>query len=209
MLEQGGITNALLVADKEHFTRQIGAYFYKHPAFDILMPAPLTQRVCKCFDSLQYKPPWAGYALATTTFRFEDSPLDFQLIVQRQGEKPEKYDYKAFLTTSSNDPVDLLTKVFPQRWTIEEFFNFNGDMGWNRASTFNLNIRYGTAQQVLTNTEGDLRVEDDTVIVTYYRDHEKLGLKQHYQNLPQKLQSQGINPKIPWLFDFKLDFRFK
>ncbi len=57
--------------------------------------------------------------------------------------------------------------------------------------------------------EGILWVEDDTVIVTYYRDHEKLGLKQHYQNLPQKLQSQGINPKIPWLFDFKLDFRFK
>jgi len=34
-------------------------------------------------------------------------------------------------------------------------------------------------------------------------------LKQHYEDLPNKLQMQGVNPKIPWLFDFKLDFRFK
>ena len=112
MLEQGGITNALLIADKEHFTRQIGAHFYNHPAFDILMPAPLTQKVRKCFNYLQYKPLWAGYALATTTFRFDDSPLDFQLIVQRQGEKPEKYDYKAFLTTSS---IPSLSKPDPKQ----------------------------------------------------------------------------------------------
>ena len=112
-------------------------------------------------------------------------------------------------------------------------------MGWNRASTFNLNIKYGkqtlvliaqaathqlknklpgnyknwtaahTAQQVFTNMEGDIRVEDDTIIVTYYRDHEKLKLKQNFENLPQILESEGVNPKIPWLFDFKLDFRFK
>lgn len=77
-------------------------------------------------------------------------------------------------------------------------------MGWNRASTFNLNIRYvkqslallaqaatpqlrrklpkpyspwtaaHAAQQVLTNMKGDIRVEDDTIIVTYYRDHQNL-----------------------------------
>jgi hypothetical protein len=239
MVEQGGIHKALFVADKEHFTREIGEYIYQHPTFDILMPAPLTKKVCSCFDKLEYSSLWAGYALAKTTFQFDGSPYLFQLIVQRQGERPEKYDYKPFLTTSSKDPVELLTEVFPQRWTIEEFFNFNGDMGWNRASTFNLNIRYGkqslallaqaathqlkcklpkpykqwtaahTAQQVLTNMEGDVRVEDDTIIVTYYRDHKNLGLNQYYENLPQILQREGVNPKIPWLFDFKLDFRFK
>ena len=239
MIEQAGITNALLIADKEHFTREIGEYIYQHPKFDILMPAPLTKRISGHFDKLEYKPMWAGYAIGKTTFQFEGSPAVFQLIVQRQGERVEKYDYKAFLTTSSQNPVELLTEVFPQRWTIEEFFNFNGDMGWNRASTFNLNIRYGkqslallaqaathqlkcklrqpynqwtaahTAQQVLTNMEGDVRVEDDTIIVTYYRDYKNLGLEQHYENLPQILQNERINPKIPWLFDFKLDFRFK
>ena len=66
-----------------------------------------------------------------------------------------------------------------------------------------------TATQILTNMEGDLRVKDDTIIVTYYRDYLNLGIEKHYQNLPRILEQEGINPKIPWLFDFKLDFRFK
>ena len=112
-------------------------------------------------------------------------------------------------------------------------------MGWNRASTFNLNTKYGKqslallaqaatsqlkkklpedyrtwtaqhlAQQVLTNMEGDIRVKDDTIIVTYYRDHEKLNLRQHFENLPDILNAEGVNPKIPWLYDYKLDFKFK
>lgn len=239
IIEHRGVENTLLVADKEHFTREIVDYVYQHPNFDILMPAPSFKKVTSCYEELEYQPLWAGYAIGKTTFQFEDSPFILPLIVQRQGEIPGKYNYKPFLTTSPKDPVELLTKIYPERWTIEEFFNFNGDMGWNRASTFNLNIKYGKqtmallaqaathqlknklpqpykqwdanhmAQQILTNMEGDIRVEGDTIIVTYYRDHQDLGLAQHYQNLPQILEKEGINPKIPWLFDFKLDFRFK
>lgn len=239
MIEQGGPKEALFVADKEHFTQEVTDYFYQHPTFDMLMPAPNIKKISNLTNQLEYTSLWAGYALAATTFNFEGSTNDLQLIVQRQGEQADKYKYKAFLTTSNKKPVDLLTQIFPERWTIEEFFNFNGDMGWNRASTFNLNIKYGKqslaliaqaathqlknklpdhyknwtaahiAQQVLTNMEGDIRVQGDTIIVTYYRDHEKLKLKNNFENLPRKLEAEGINPKIPWLFDFKLDFRFK
>lgn len=239
MLEKGGLKEALFVADKEYFAHEVTDYFYQHPTFDILMPAPEFKKITSCFDQLEYTPLWAGYAQASTTFNFDGNPNQLKLIVQRQGEQRDKYNYKPFLTTSNKNPVDLLTKIFPERWTIEEFFNFNGDMGWNRASTFNLNIKYGKqtlamigqaathqlknklpgeyrnwsakhiAEQVLTNMEGDIRVEGDTIIITYYRDHEKLNLKQNFENLPQILQYEGVNPKIPWLFDFKLDFRFK
>ena len=239
MMEQGGVKEALFVADKEHFTQDITDYFSQHPTFDMLMPAPGIQKINSIVKDLEYCPQWAGYALAQTTFRLDKSSNDLQLLVQRQGERSDRYSYKAFLTTSNQIPLDLLTEKFPQRWTIEEFFNFNGDMGWNKALTFNLNIKYGkqtlaliaqaathqlksklpepynnwtaasTAQKALTNMEGDIRVENDTIIVTYYRDHEKLNLRQHYENLPTILESEGINPKIPWLLDFKLDFRFK
>lgn len=239
MIEQGGPKEALFIADKEHFTQEVVDYFYQHPTFDILMPAPEIRKITNCINELEYYPLWAGYALANTTFNFDGNPNQLKLIVQRQGEQKDKYSYRAFLTTSKQSPVDLLTQVFPERWTIEEFYNFNGDMGWNRASTFNLNIKYGkqtlaliaqaathqlktklpddykhwtaehTAQQVLTNMEGDIRVENDTIIITYYRDHEKLNLRKNFENLPQKLEAEGVSPKIPWLFDFKLDFRFK
>lgn len=239
MIEQGGQKEGLFVADKEHYTKEVTEYFCQHPSFDILMPTPQFKKITRRFAQLQYTPLWAGYALGVSTFKFDDSPHSLQLIVQRQGEKPDNYSYKSFLTTSHKKPVDLLTKVFPERWTIEEFFNFDGDMGWNRASTFNLNIKYAkqslaliaqaathqlknklpmdyrhwtaahTAQQVLTNMEGDIRVKDDTIIVTYYRDHEDLNLKNNFENMPQRLQSEGVDPRIPWLFDYKLDFRFK
>lgn len=239
MIEQGGIKEALFVADKEHFTKDIIEYFYTHPTFDMLMPAPNISKINRVVKDLEYRPIWAGYALADTSFSLDGSTNELHLLVQRQGEKADRYSYKAFLSTSNRNPIDLLTDVFPERWTIEEFFNFNGDMGWNRASTFNLNIKYGkqtlaliaqaathqlksrlpqtykhwtaanTSQKVLTNMEGDIRVNDDTIIVTYYGDHEKLNLRHQYENLPDKLETEGVNPKIPWLFDYKLDFRFK
>jgi hypothetical protein len=54
-----------------------------------------------------------------------------------------------------------------------------------------------------------VRVKDDTIIVTCYNAPIELNLQENYQGLPAKLASEGINPKIPWLYDYKLDFRFK
>jgi hypothetical protein len=112
-------------------------------------------------------------------------------------------------------------------------------MGWNRASTFNLNIRYGrqslallaqtaafrlrknlppsykswTAEmlfeKVFTNMEGYIRVKGDTIIITYYKDHKILGLRDKYPNISQQLENENISPKIPWIYDYKLNFRFK
>ncbi len=239
LLKQSGMDKALIMADKEHFTVEILNYIVENSQMDILMPAPNNKNVISCFNSVKYNSLWAGYAIGETNYKLKSCSHSFKLIVQRTGEIPKYYSYRAFLTTSDMNIVDLLTKKYPQRWTIEDFFNFNGDMGWNRASTFNLNIRYGkqtlaliaqaathqlknklpkpysqwtarhTATQILTNMEGDLRVKDDTIIVTYYRDHLNLNIRHHYQNLPKILEREGINPKIPWLYDFKLDFRFK
>jgi hypothetical protein len=112
-------------------------------------------------------------------------------------------------------------------------------MGWNRAGTLNLNIRYAQlslalvaqavvhqlrqrlgqphaqweadhlGKQLFMGLDGDVRVHDDTIIVTYYNAPNADRLSKTYGNLPTQLQSQNINPKIPWLYDFKLDFRFR
>ena len=132
-----------------------------------------------------------------------------------------------------------MSTIYSKRWSIEEFFNVEGDMGWNRASTFNLNIRYGKsslaliahaaacklrqnlpgphrnwtarslAEKALVNMEGDVRVCRDTIIVTYYRDHEPLRLREAYSNISTQLENEGISPEIPWLMNYKLEFRFK
>ena len=62
---------------------------------------------------------------------------------------------------------------------------------------------------IFNKIDGDIRVENDTIVVTSHNLPKGFGLHKAYQNLPQKLSDEGINPKIPWLYDFKLDFRFK
>jgi hypothetical protein len=240
LIEKAGISDALIMADKEHFTEEISRYFYQHSTLDMLVPAPNINSVTDKFKSIDFHSLWAGYAIGETDFSYRDnSRIKYRLIVQREGESSQSCSYNAFITTSNKSASELLTRDFIKRWSIEEFFNFEGDMGWNRASTFNLNIRYGKqslallaqaathqlknkipqpysqwtatelANKVLTNMEGDIRVKDDTIIVTYYRDHKTLNLKNQYQNNSQRLISQGVNPRIPWLFNFKLDFQFK
>jgi len=52
-------------------------------------------------------------------------------------------------------------------------------------------------------------VKNNKIIVTLYDVPKSLGLKKHYENLPFKLKKEGVNPQIPWLYNFEIDFRFK
>jgi len=132
-----------------------------------------------------------------------------------------------------------LTAEYPKRWHVEEFFNANQALGWDRAGTQNLHIRYGhmtmsllaqavtfqlrqrlgapesgwacatLADKFLRGLDGDIRVEEDTIVVTYYNAPNANRLVQAYTGLPAKLSAEGIDPGIPWLYGFKLDFRFR
>ena len=159
--------------------------------------------------------------------------------IQRTGERTQDYHFKAFACTARRPEIALLTQDFPNRWHIEEFFRFDQSLGWNRAGTLNLNVRLGqmslalVAQAVIhqlrrrlgapyqqwdsphlardffSGLEGDLRVEGDTLIVTYYNAAGAQSWKQHFENLPALLRQEKVDPHIPWLYNFKLDFRFK
>ena len=159
--------------------------------------------------------------------------------IQRKGEHTQDYNYGAFLCTSDRDEVEDLSLNFPDRWHIEEFFMNDQALGWNRTGTMNLNIQYGRmtlpllaqtaiymlrqrlgspinswdsqhlAKDFFKGLEGDIRVSGDTILVTYYNAPNVELLKTHYENLPAKLEAEGVSPNIPWLYNFKIDFRFK
>jgi len=63
------------------------------------------------------------------------------------------------------------------------------------------------AKDVFHGLEGDVRVADDTILVTYYNAPETL--RAHYEDLPKKLAAEGVEPTIPWLYNYTLDFRFR
>ena len=231
--------NALILADKEHFTEYLIRSIDQNSAFEFLVPVTSTERIQKIERSQNYQNKWAGYAIAESMFNFAGCKEKYRLISQREGETTRNYVYKSFLTLSGKPATVLISEMYRERWSIEDFFNFDGAMGFDRVSTFNLNIRYGKmslallaqaatyqfrqklpkpynrwnsthlADSVFTKIDGDIRTKDDTIIVTCYNAPKELNLHKHYQNLPAKLTSEGINPKVPWLYNYKLDFRFK
>lgn len=54
-----------------------------------------------------------------------------------------------------------------------------------------------------------MRVSEQTIIVTYYKAPQVEELRAHYEALPQKLRAENVNPAIPWLYGYQLDFRFR
>jgi len=198
-----------------------------------------TRRELATLDPHCFTPRWAGFATTSRPFHFQHSRTLLHQIVQRSGERRADYRFKAFVSTSSGDEVENLTVHYPQRWHVEEFFNAYQALGWKRAGALNLNIRYGRmtmallaqaslhtlrkrlgqpydsweaghfADRLLAGLDGDLRVYDDTIVVTFYNAPNADRLRQHYENLPDKLEQEGVDPRIPWLYDFKLDFRFR
>ncbi len=229
----------LVLADEEHYTGEIFDALLTLP-FDLLVPmkpSPHQQQRWRQWPPEAFTPQWAGYALAKQPYRF--GSRDCFEVVQRCGERAQEYVFDAFLTTRPRAELEQLTRDFPQRWHVEEFFKFNQALGWQRSGTLNLNIRYGQmslalvaqallhqfrqrlgmpygswdavhlARSVFSGLEGDVRVQQDTILVTYYNAPNATLLQHHYQDLPKKLQAQNIDPRVPWLYNFKLDFRFK
>lgn len=163
----------------------------------------------------------------------------FYVLAQRCGETQSQYRRRGFFCTSDRDEVKALTADYPQRWHVEEFFNAHQALGWRRAGTQNLHIQYGKmtmallaqaalhqlrarldmpfcqwdakhlAEGILRALDGDIRVCEDTILVTYYNAPRPSRLREQFEGLPSRLSREGIDPRIPWLYDLKLDFRFK
>ena len=233
----------LVLADMEHLAAELFDHVQLHTPFDLLVPMknirPLRKQL-RAIPTEQFTRRWAGFATAKLPYKMarSDAPPAFQF-VQRSGERPEEYRFGAYLSTTDRDEVDALTLDYPKRWHVEEFFNAHQALGWNRAGTLNLNIRYGQmtmallaqtvlhqlrrrlgepystwdaahfAKSLLAGLEGDIRVRDDTIVVTYYNAPNVPLLREHYEGLPHRLEKEHIDPHIPWLYNFKLDFRFR
>lgn len=234
----------LLLADSEHYVAQLIDHIALHSPFDLLVPMRHNrslQQHCQSLPESAFTPHWVGYATAKELYRPQDSRSlqPYYHLIQRSGQAPGHYHFKSFLATANHPAAEQLSTHFPQRWHVEEFFRFDQALGWQRAGTLNLHIRYGQmtlalvaqalihqfrqrigqpfchwdaphlAQEVFTGLEGDIRVHDQTILLTYYNAPHADQLRHHYQGLPDKLRAQGVDPRIPWLYDYELDFRFK
>jgi hypothetical protein len=232
----------LVLADTEHYTLDLLEHVRTQLPFDLLVPMPQRKKMIKELRALPpeaFKRQWIGYATTKRSFRPKDTHYGpYWQTIQRCGECDSDYKLKAFLCTSQYSSVDEPVQYYPERWHCEEFFNANQALGWHRAGTLNLNIRYGhmtmaliaqasihmlrkrlgkpinkwdakhLARDFFHGLEGDVRVYKDTIIVTYYNAPNVELLRKSYTDLPEKLEKEGVDPRVPWLYNYKLDFRF-
>jgi hypothetical protein len=233
----------LVLADLEHLASELFHHVPLHTPFDLLVPMKnerFLQEQLRAIPAERFTRRWAGFATLKQPYRMatREAGSLFQL-VQRTGEKSDAYHFGAFLSTTDREEVDTLTLDYPKRWHVEEFFNAHQALGWKRAGTMNLNIRYGQmtmallaqaalhrlrgrlgepfsawdadhlAKSLLAGLEGDVRVNEDTIVITYYNAPNVERLRQHYADLPDRLQNEHIDPHVPWLYGYKLDFRFR
>jgi len=233
----------LILGDKEHYCQELFASVRQQDVFDLLCAQPAYSNSVERWSKVpasSFTEHWPGYATALVPYHFQTDPQAlFHEYVQRTGLRPEDRGYQGFLGTAPRPQIPALTKSYPQRWHVEEFFKFHQALGWHRAGTLNQNIRYGhltmvliaqgalhqlrqrvgapflqwdathLARHLFEGLEGDLRVENQTIVVTLYNPPNAALLQHHYEHLPEKLAREGINPEIPWLYNFKIDFRFK
>jgi hypothetical protein len=233
----------LVLADNEHYSVELFDWTSSGSRFDLLTPMPYNASVRRSLEALPpeaFKRHWAGFATTKQPYSLtRSSGGPYYQFIQRKGERDGDYDFKGFLCTRDRDEMEDLSRNYPQRWHVEEFFKNNQALGWQRAGTMNLNIRYGQmtltlmaqaacsmmrrrlgspvhqwdaahlAKDFFRGLEGDIRVQGETILVTYYNAPNTDLLKKHYENLPQTLEAEGVTATIPWLYDFKLDFRFK
>lgn len=233
----------LVVADSEHHSVDLLDYVRSQTPFEIIVPRPKRPHDLKRWRQIPeetFTRHWAGYATAVLPYTPHQGDCDpYHELVQRQGERPDEWQFNAFLSTTNQDSLETLTRDYPTRWHIEEFFNCEQALGWHRAGTMNLNIRYGQmtmsllaqtvthqlrkrlgapfatwdarhlASEIFRGLEGDIRVEDKTIVVTYYNAPNQEQLRSQYEGLPAKLKAEGVNPEVPWLYGFQLDFRFR
>jgi hypothetical protein len=234
---------ALVLADTEHFAADLLADVHRRPEFDLLAPLPSQPAFRKQYQAIpeeQFHRRWAGFATAKVPYELKwGRGGSYWQFVERFGERPEDWRFRGFVCTRDRDEVVALTEDYPKRWHLEEFFNFNQALGWQRAGTMNLNIRYGQmtmaliaqavihqlrtrlgepyrtwdanhlARDLFFALEGDVRVKDNTIVVTYYNAPNAEQLRASYEDLPHKLKQENINPAVPWLYGYKIDFRFR
>ena len=231
------------VADAEHCTRSLVSHFAADPNASLLTPLPVTRamhRFCHAIPDADFVHECAGFAYALASYSSQAFGT-LRVLVQRIGMNQNDFSFKPFALSDDpgDHPVSLLVCDFPDRWHIEEFFRHDGHIGWNRAATHNLNIRFNhmalaldaqaalhqfrqripspysswdapaLARDLIGKLDGDVRVCGDTILVTLYNAPFDSSTTDFYRNLPSALQRIGVDPRIPWLFDFKLAFRFK
>ncbi len=226
----------LLVADKEWYCGQLIQELHTQYGVAVLTPIKSSPKRLREFDAVpleQYdQTVWGNVAAVYTTMTDFDGPLRMLLKKQPGGK------YFALITPACDMTADTAMPTYTKRWRIENFFAENAFLGMNQLPSLPLNaiqtmlslrllafhvmdnFRHdlGPAYQKKTpelihrefvdGVQGRVQVRGTIIEVNIYGFKHEAAAAAILTNLDTKLESAGVDPRIPWLGNRRLRFTF-
>ncbi len=226
----------LLVADKEWYCGQLIQDLHAEYGVAVLTPAKASPKRQVEFEAVpldQYdQTVWGNVATVYTTMTDFNGPLRMLLKKRRTGQ------YFALITPACAMTADTAMPTYTKRWRIENFFAENAFLGVNHLPSLHLNaiqtmlslrllafhvmdnFRHdlGAAYQQKTpelihrefidGVQGRVQLRGNLIEVSIYGFEHEAAAAAILTNLDTKLESAGVDPRIPWLGNRRLRFTF-
>jgi len=227
----------LVLADAEHFTAQLLDDVHEQTCFDLSCPCPptLSGAATASHSRGAVHPSLGGYATASCLSAQAGGHGPFFQFVQRLGERPRNGPLKPFWpppTERKSPRSPRLPTTLARRRVLQchqpsagtaaprtSIFATSHDPGPGRSSLISQlrsvwrnGRRLGCEPPGSGHLPGNRRRparQRRNILVTCYNAPHADRLRDLYEDLPAKLEDEHLDPRIPWLYNFKLDFRFR
>jgi hypothetical protein len=188
-------------------------------------------------DASQFRRRFEGRRLADVFTYLKDypDPLRFLVLKVREGGETK---YVGFITNEVNATARALLKIYRKRWRIENLFSECDFLGFNLLVSTNLNaITANLALKLmafnlmsafrndlggeflamtpdlihrhfLRNVQGKVKLHGDYIRVHVFGFEHQDAVRPLLDNLQAKLFKNGIDPRIPWLNNHRICFKF-
>lgn len=228
--------NFLLVADKEWYCGQLINELHQTYGVSLLVPIKRSKNRVSEFAAVPWEAyeKTVGGSIATvyTAMKDFDGPLRLFLKKRPDGK------YFALLTPHEQVTKEMALPTYTKRWRIETFFGLNVFLGIDHLPSLNLNaiqaalsLRLAAFQAMdnfrndlgdehisktpeliyrhfLDGVQGRVQLRGDLITVNIYGFQYDKAVASIFTNLNSKLIRAGVDPRIPWLGNRRLEFKF-
>lgn len=228
--------NFLMVADKEWYCGQLIKELHKNNGVSVLVPVKRSKKRLLEFAAIpldQYDKTLSGNIAAVyTTMKDFDGPLQLFLKKRSDGK------YFALITPKDDLSADVAMPTYSKRWRIENFFLENHFLGVDRLPSLNLNTiqamlslrllafhvldnfrhdlgpgySYKTPElihrELIDGVQGRVQLHGEVITVNIYGFKHDRAVASIFTNLDAKLESSNVDPRVPWLGNRRLEFKF-
>jgi hypothetical protein len=225
-----------MVADKEWYCGQLIQELHQQYGVAVLTPMKSSTKRKEQFDAVPLdkydRTIWGNIATLYTTRTNFDGPIRLLLKRRRNGK------YFALITPATEVTAETAMPVYTKRWRIENFFAENAFMGMHRLPSMNLNtiqtmlslrlfayhvmdnFRYDLGHDYRNKTpelihrefvdgiQGRVQLRSDVIEVNVYGFQHQAAVESILTNVDAKLKHADVDPRIPWLGNRRLRFKF-